>query len=916
MPSETGGERRGLFCIARHFSATGGWPLHSVTWLVPLLVIASDGLLAADREIPLAEAISVLDAQARRIKVVAWTVNRTSHHLSDPNQANSIVATLPDSISGTVTIDPVAKRYRADLQTVMRWVGEGVPAPHISEVQAWAFDGEIGRGWNKSKHGTTLPDMADKTDFPPKGTIQRGATDARWMDTWAFDTGHAYMPPCFWGVIWVVDIPSPAFGTLSDLLKRNQPGKETVSVTENAAARWKIRLLDHHSTSLVEVECDPAKGFAVVGATWDSHQAGTPYNKPHRQLEVDLVKVDGDFWMPSEIREIHPFEVPVGLRRFQFSNIKVNPPVDAGTFSLTFPTGCYVDDQVEKKYYQVGGGIIDEQAAVRAFMVLHRLDASAAIQTKPWWKRLWLWGAVALALGAVVWLVPRWRTKWTGIAIFWSLGLVGQMGVAGEYDSGGNWTVSHQPGERILVRQCGYTVTVFALERMGVPYDPKLVSTSLKATKDGIRLVDIQQVLAAHGLEVDARQDVTTKALLRALTNDNLAIFPLQMRDGVTDNHYFLGLLDRQGQATFVNVLIGSKPLSQAVDDDTLKKTKGLVLFVRKARLAGRPGRESVTVTPLKIDLGEFPTFGADAEKQRWAKVRIENVTSQAVLVPRVTASCGCTDLDWKGGVLQPGEVREVSVAIRPMAWGPGRKIRLVTFDFADGQRTAVEIQGEGLKPEDVQKLDVSPNEVHVEVIPTLGEQSTIHRTAALRLSGRRFDEVVVESNTSWLEARLIPSDDRSGEIDIVIKTTDDLAKQIAKSSETVEGLIGLKTDKHGPPVALKVFLHRKDFFTLSDRLIRLSSNRDSTGRITITPLGNPSRTLRVVELSCEAKALLLETVRQPDDSLHVEVKMAGPPSTGFHVVRAELESSLHEVSTATFVVQVAVGNATTTSAP
>ena len=110
----------------------------------------------------------------------------------------------------------------------------------------------------------------------------------------------------------------------------------------------------------------------------------------------------------------------------------------------------------------------------------------------------------------------------------------------------GSWAPREQE-EKIRGIQCGFYATAFVLEYFDVDNDAERVSSELPVTQEGASLADIQQILAAFGLETLSRGEVDIRQIVRALDRDTVAIVPLAAWNGV--NHYFVAALDNAGRA-------------------------------------------------------------------------------------------------------------------------------------------------------------------------------------------------------------------------------------------------------------------------------------------------------------------------------------------------------------------------------
>lgn len=102
---------------------------------------------------------------------------------------------------------------------------------------------------------------------------------------------------------------------------------------------------------------DPSRGFALLGCERVSTRNGR--DRLSLRIEVNELKEVADgVWWPTQVTSIRaPFEPSEPYRRFVYraSNVVANDPnFDENIFTVPFPDGYLIDDQVAGRKYRVG----------------------------------------------------------------------------------------------------------------------------------------------------------------------------------------------------------------------------------------------------------------------------------------------------------------------------------------------------------------------------------------------------------------------------------------------------------------------------------------------------------------------------------------------------------------------------------
>lgn len=351
-------------------------------------------------------------------------------------------------------------------------------------------------------------------------------------------------------------------------------------------------------------------------------------------------------------------------------------------------------------------------------------------------------------------------------------------------ETDGKWIINHPDARKIYAVQCGLDVTLFVLKYFKIDYSLPRVSLGLPLSTDGIALADIQKMLHAYGLIAEARKGATIKQIASRLDGERIAILPLGMGNG--KNHYYLALADDQGVIQLVNVSKGVSPLvrtdSPSINEGIEKRFRdagSVVLFVGKPKKQVEPVSQIVKLIPEQIELGEFMIGGPDASQSLSASFDIINTSDAPILVSSVQASCGCTQPEWEGGILEAGTRRTVVFAIIPGGWGRGEQKKMARVTFADNSTLDVTIHGTGQTPVERQRIELSQYSAIIEITEETPRPQTDVRLARLTSYIRPLNEITIKSDVPWLTAELRdteksqPGESEAAELYATITTSD-----------------------------------------------------------------------------------------------------------------------------------------------
>lgn len=888
---------------------------------VLLLSVSGEPACAQQKAMTVDRAVKLFAGLEREYKALEWTLEFSRGQLRDASDVSSVLKSDGSRpYRATVRFDPQARRYLVTTQEVSPWQGrpgESVPAPFVAINRSRGFDGRVHRSSDQQAHAKDLEkaNLERAKQSPNLGLVMdREYDNVDFVNNHAAGMAFGLMPPNVFD--W--DLPPMP---LSKMLERRQKAGAKVEVTEDESGivhvryRWTKPDEPVPTFSVFDGRFDVKKGGVCLG--WTISQGFVKGDVaeteiPWKRCEFDNFEAAPGLWAPREINIVSAMERPPFVDKLTLTDVRVNPPLDAKAFILEFPTGTYVDDHIANKSYTVTGGAIDEQAAVKEFITRHKLQARPRRAAWFSWSRL----AILMSLFAAVGAVFAWRRGLGVVLMVIALNSESMGAEPGanalvpeaenrETEATADYIISHHPAERIRVAECGFTVSLFALEHFGISYELAHVKSALRQTDRGIRLGDIHELLLAYGLACEARQNVDPVALQRSVQDGYLAIFPI--RTGKNSDHFLVALLGENEEPKAVDVLRRVTPLRDLVFDSHLSVYSGVVLLVRAAD--SRPARDRtlmggrVRATPAVVELGAFPLDGPEGMVKRRAEVVLENTSSKPVLIKSVIVACGCTDLDWKGGVIRAGAKQPVSVTARPVAWGAGKQRKGMTFKFLDDSELKVEVVGEGQTVQQVQQVTVAPQQLRYEIgADAIAGKVPLTRDLSVTGESESLDVLRVTSTATWLTAEIATSTERSRRVQARVSVQDALLQLQADESSELSGELKFSTKEGAHPLVVPVTVIPKEFFTATARRLEMELGTDS--EVEFLPLAKEAKSISISTVQSDPPGLVFEkqTVEH-GAKLLVRGEAATPP--GLYVVRCQLQSDSKRIATMDLIVRV-----------
>ncbi|MDR0609915.1 MAG: DUF1573 domain-containing protein [Planctomycetaceae bacterium] len=325
----------------------------------------------------------------------------------------------------------------------------------------------------------------------------------------------------------------------------------------------------------------------------------------------------------------------------------------------------------------------------------------------------------------------------------------------------GRFIINTLNSKRIYAIQCGLDVTVFTLKYFKLDYSLTNVSIGLPLSNNGISMKDIKQMLQCHGLKIEARQNITLNNIIQKINHERIAILPMQMGNGFS--HYFVIMSNDKGEIILVNVLRGVSLLKDTQFEKNIKKYNklfidagGVVLFVKKDKDKTVSISKTVKLNPDTIELGEFMIGGPGSSSLINTSFDLINTSDSPIMVSSIQTTCGCTKLEWEGGILKAGEKKEVKFSVIPGAWGRGEQKKIARVSFADGSTKEVTIHGTGQPPVERQRIELSQYSAIIEINDETNTEFFDVRLARLSSYVRPIQEIKMTSDVSWLKPELI----------------------------------------------------------------------------------------------------------------------------------------------------------------
>lgn len=817
--------------------------------------------------------------------------------LSTPFDPSTVGAWDKNEINSNVRVDGGRHRYFVGMQSLgpgSRRVGDVMQEISVGHTREFSNDSNVFRQWSKMKIDAAPPDRDDSA-ISGDGVVAAAADETQHVQNEGFARVHAvyaglgWLPP----YLWIRREPVRLSTVLEDALRLKQPLTITPR-TDGEHLDISVRCSTIDGVPTKYSETDLAIVFHLPSGLWESCE-NRFLDKKATLREKVLVETKGSGTETVPTRIVWLYENQ--LRSYEYSSFRKLTSLDAKTFALTFPAGVRVMDHVNGMYFTTGTGVIDEQTAIRAFrdrnaLRLTRLSSSTGMK---WWA--WTGGIIFLLSIAVLILRWRWR-RMIAILIFAPVLSAApcQAKHSVEQLGDGTWVADHGTGERIPVIQCGLRVTMFVLDCAEINYQVPSVSRSLKPDSRGSTLLEIRDVLRAHGLKVDGRKEITKRQMKSWLAPNRLAIVPIALtRDPKSGDarqlHYVVAMLDSSRQAIVADVPRRISSFDTAIDESGLAAAGGYVLLVEHGSdELGAAKSLRLKSGPAVMEIGDIDLDSEVPGAEPMLRyLTVENPNAFPVMVTEVRASCGCFAVKWPGGIIGSNASVELPVVIVPSAWALGGNVKSLSLTCHRLGDFVVSVRGNGIshghRPA---AFRIFPRNHELEFDQVSGgDQLTLGSLIETTSGGA--DGVTVKSSVDWLQPDLTRLNDYRRQLTINVALTPALLASLRKGHEVAEAVIRVSQDVPPHEGCVTVRLSPRRLFTSEPQTVVLTNSNEVVRVILRTATNVSPSVWRLSEVTSSCDGLKL--ARPTGNDFAFEVQRMAATATGIYRVDCRLLS-------------------------
>jgi hypothetical protein len=411
---------------------------------------------------------------------------------------------------------------------------------------------------------------------------------------------------------------------------------------------------------------------------------------------------------------------------------------------------------------------------------------------------------------------------------------------------------------------------------------------------------DIKQILQCHGLKIEARQNITLNNIIKKIDTEKIAILPMRMGNGL--NHYFVITLNSKREVILVNVLRGVSLLNETqLEKNTRNYNKlftdagGVVLFVKKNKDRAVSISKAVKLNPDTIELGEFMIGGPESSSFINASFDLINTSDLPIMVSSIQTTCGCTKMDWDGGILKAGEKKEVKFSVIPGAWGRGEKKKIARVSFVDGSTIDVTIHGTGQTPAERQRIELSQYSAIIEINDETNTEFFDVRLARLSSYVRPIQEIKMTSDVSWLKPELIDQEKKENHETAELHarlSVQEIRSLLDSSDNKLQRTLHISGNKEMEPVEMKVEVFQRDFYRLSQYLVTVSKNISEYTMIQVYP-EKENDNIKILDLKTETDFIIAKS-EEVDGIQSISIKLDSEKTikTGYYTVTAKIKNS------------------------
>jgi hypothetical protein len=264
-------------------------------------------------------------------------------------------------------------------------------------------------------------------------------------------------------------------------------------------------------------------------------------------------------------------------------------------------------------------------------------------------------------------------------------------------------------------------------------------------------------------------------------------------------------------------------------------------------------------------------------------------------MVSSVQTSCGCTKLEWEGGILKAGEKKEVKFSVIPGAWGRGEQKKIARVSFIDGSTIDVTIHGTGQTPVERQRIELSQYSAIIEINDETNTDFFDVRVARLSSYVRPIQEIKITSDVSWLMPELIDQEKmenlETAELHVRL-SVQEIRSLLDSGDNKLQGTLHISGDKEIEPVEMKVEVFQRDFYRLSQYLVTVLKSVSESTVIQVYP-EKENDSIEILDLKTEADFIVAK-FDEVDGIPTISIKLDSEKEikSGYYTVTAKVKNS------------------------
>lgn len=430
-------------------------------------------------------------------------------------------------------------------------------APINAFRSIFAHNGKAYSYIRSNQPGKSLPPRFEESSKVPRGAMVTNHSREFFAGIGKF-SGIAYVWPNF------------SEGRFVDWVRETRRQKRSVHLTESPDC-YEFDM-ESDTGTVYRMRYDRMRGAISACDFLDAK-----LKKPFIQIKIDFQLMEG-VWFPSQITHVGLYNNP--SNQTKFSDVVLNRPFPDDRFEIKFPSNTIVSDDVNNRVFRVGANPLVEQKEIQEFL------KTAGIAPVVPQSRVFLMVNVAIVIITLLLAIQ--------LGLRYRFGLGRKAAVIAVFALAPSSTfATDTPTEDHFIPQCGYHVSVVALEYFKRPYDANSLFANLKP--DGVRgiaMSNVKSVLAERGLRTEVRKQIAQDDLRKSVQRGWLAIVPVEFPGScvVQDlgpnagpaNHYLVVLNHPKHGVIVVDALRSVQLLAKSgLTDKQLQNPKTAILFVR-----------------------------------------------------------------------------------------------------------------------------------------------------------------------------------------------------------------------------------------------------------------------------------------------------------------------------------------------